>query len=44
VHTARVVFDEPGATAAGERLFVSDHFGVIADIQMVAEPQHAPAP
>ena len=38
VHGARVVFDEPGETAAGERVFVSDHFGVIADIQMVAEP------
>jgi endonuclease/exonuclease/phosphatase family metal-dependent hydrolase len=41
VHGARVVFDEPGETAAGERVFISDHFGVIADIQMVAEPPHA---
>ena len=24
-----------------ERVFISDHFGVIADIQMVAEPPHA---
>ena len=41
VHDARVVFDQPGETAAGERVFISDHFGVIADIQMVAEPGHA---
>jgi endonuclease/exonuclease/phosphatase family metal-dependent hydrolase len=41
VHGAWVVFDEPGETAAGERVFVSDHFGVVADVQMVAEPPHA---
>jgi endonuclease/exonuclease/phosphatase family metal-dependent hydrolase len=41
VHAAWVVFDEPGETAAGERVFVSDHFGVVADVQMVAEPAHA---
>ena len=41
VHGAWVVFDEPGETAAGERVFVSDHFGVVADVQMVAEPAHA---
>lgn len=43
VHGAWVVFDEPGETAAGERVFVSDHFGVVADVQMVAEPAHATA-
>jgi len=41
VHGAWVVLDEPGETAAGERVFVSDHFGVVADVQMVAEPAHA---
>jgi endonuclease/exonuclease/phosphatase family metal-dependent hydrolase len=41
VQGAWVVFDEPGETAAGERVFVSDHFGVVADVQMVAEPAHA---
>jgi endonuclease/exonuclease/phosphatase family metal-dependent hydrolase len=41
VHGAWVVLDEPGETAAGERVFVSDHFGVLADVQMVAEPAHA---
>jgi len=49
VHGAWVVLDEPGETAAGERVFVSDHFGVVADVQMVqmvpmvAEPGRAPA-
>ena len=43
VHGAWVVLDEPGETAAGERVFVSDHFGVVADVQMVPEPAHAPA-
>ena len=38
---AWVVLDEPGETAAGERVFVSDHFGVVADVQMIAEPAHA---
>ena len=41
VHGAWVVLDEPGETPAGERVFVSDHFGVAADVQMVAEPPHA---
>ncbi len=41
VHGAWVVFDEPGETAEGERVFMSDHFGVVADVQMVAEPSHA---
>jgi endonuclease/exonuclease/phosphatase family metal-dependent hydrolase len=43
VHGAWVVFDEPGETAEGERVFISDHFGVVADVQMVAEPAHATA-
>jgi endonuclease/exonuclease/phosphatase family metal-dependent hydrolase len=41
VHGAWVVLDEPGETAEGERVFVSDHFGVVADVQMIAEPVHA---
>jgi len=43
VHGAWVVLDEPGETAAGERVFVSDHFGVVADVQIVPEPTNAPA-
>jgi len=41
VHGARVVFDEPRVAADGTRVFASDHFGVVADVQMVAEPAHA---
>jgi hypothetical protein len=41
VQGAWIVFDEPGETSAGERVFVSDHFGVVADVQMIAEPPHA---
>jgi endonuclease/exonuclease/phosphatase family metal-dependent hydrolase len=41
VHGARVVFDEPRVAPDGTRVFASDHFGVVADIQMVAEPAHA---
>jgi endonuclease/exonuclease/phosphatase family metal-dependent hydrolase len=41
VRGAWVVFDEPAVTASGERVFVSDHFGVVADVQMVPEAGHA---
>jgi endonuclease/exonuclease/phosphatase family metal-dependent hydrolase len=41
VHGARVVLDEPRVSADGERVFASDHFGVVADVQMAAEPAHA---
>ena len=41
VHGARVVFDEPRVGPDGARVFASDHFGVVADVQMVAEPGHA---
>lgn len=40
VHGAKVVFDQPGVAPDGTRLYVSDHFGVVADVQMVAEPAH----
>jgi endonuclease/exonuclease/phosphatase family metal-dependent hydrolase len=38
IHGARVVFDEPRVSADGARVFASDHFGVVADVQMVGEP------
>jgi endonuclease/exonuclease/phosphatase family metal-dependent hydrolase len=41
VHGARVVFDEPRVGPDGTRVFASDHFGVVTDVQMVAEPGHA---
>jgi endonuclease/exonuclease/phosphatase family metal-dependent hydrolase len=41
VHGARVVFDEPRLSPNGDRVFASDHFGVVADVQMAAEPGDA---
>jgi len=37
VHDARLFFDEPHVLAGGDRLFASDHFAVIADIQMAPD-------
>jgi endonuclease/exonuclease/phosphatase family metal-dependent hydrolase len=39
VHAAAVVFDLPEAGANGERLFVSDHFGVTADVQILTHAE-----
>jgi endonuclease/exonuclease/phosphatase family metal-dependent hydrolase len=41
VHGARVVFDEPRVADDGARVFASDHFGVVADVQMIGEPARA---
>jgi endonuclease/exonuclease/phosphatase family metal-dependent hydrolase len=38
VHSARVFFDEPVVLPSGERLYASDHFGVVAEVQFVADP------
>jgi hypothetical protein len=35
------VFDEPRVGPDGARVFASDHFGVVADVQMVGEPARA---
>lgn len=35
------VFDEPEASPSGERLYASDHFGVMADVQFLSEPAGA---
>jgi endonuclease/exonuclease/phosphatase family metal-dependent hydrolase len=43
VHGARVVFDEPRVAPDGTRVFASDHFGVVADVQMVGELARAPS-
>ena len=37
VHAAAVVFDAPEVGPDGERIFASDHFGVTADVQLLAE-------
>ena len=45
IHSARLMFDEPVVMPSGERLFASDHFGVVAEVQMMPKPQPAgPAP
>ncbi|HVR62170.1 MAG TPA: endonuclease/exonuclease/phosphatase family protein [Polyangia bacterium] len=36
IHSARLMFDEPVVMPSGERLFASDHFGVVAEVQMIA--------
>ena len=46
VHDARLVFDQP-VELGGERVFASDHYGVLADVQLgpVAEPaEDVPSP
>ncbi len=43
VHSSRLLFDEPTVMPDGERLFASDHFAVVAEIQLVANeapPEH----
>jgi endonuclease/exonuclease/phosphatase family metal-dependent hydrolase len=42
VHDVRIVFDEPVVTGTGERIFGSDHFGLVADVQLLAEPPEPP--
>ena len=45
VHEARLIFEEPLVMAGGERLFASDHYGVLAEVQFLAEdPDAAPVP
>jgi endonuclease/exonuclease/phosphatase family metal-dependent hydrolase len=39
VHAAAVVLDAPGTGPGGEALFVSDHYGVTADIQILAQAE-----
>ena len=35
VHSSRLLLDEPTVLPDGERLFASDHFAVVAEIQLV---------
>jgi len=37
VHDARIFFDEPQVLPGGDRLYASDHFAVLADIQLAAD-------
>ncbi|HVR01967.1 MAG TPA: endonuclease/exonuclease/phosphatase family protein [Polyangia bacterium] len=41
VHEARLIFETPMVMAGGERLFASDHFGVLAEVQFLAEDPDA---
>jgi endonuclease/exonuclease/phosphatase family metal-dependent hydrolase len=42
IHSARLIFDEPMVLPSGERLFASDHFGVVAEVQMAPNPPTPP--
>jgi endonuclease/exonuclease/phosphatase family metal-dependent hydrolase len=44
VHSARILFDEPAVMPSGERLYASDHFGIVAEIQMLPEPAEGSGP
>jgi endonuclease/exonuclease/phosphatase family metal-dependent hydrolase len=37
IHEARLMFDEPMVLGSGERLFGSDHYGVLAEVQVQPE-------
>jgi endonuclease/exonuclease/phosphatase family metal-dependent hydrolase len=37
VQEARLIFDQPMVMGSGERLFASDHYGVLAEIQLQPE-------
>ncbi len=43
IHQARLALDRPGKTATGERLFASDHYAVVADVQLAAPATTTPA-
>jgi endonuclease/exonuclease/phosphatase family metal-dependent hydrolase len=42
IHDARLLFNEPVVLASGERLWASDHYGVLAEVQFLAEDEGAP--
>ena len=39
-----MIFDEPVVLGGGERLFASDHSGVLVEVQFLPEDQGAPNP
>jgi endonuclease/exonuclease/phosphatase family metal-dependent hydrolase len=41
IHAADLTFNEPELLPQGERLYASDHFGVVADVQFSPEPSGA---
>jgi endonuclease/exonuclease/phosphatase family metal-dependent hydrolase len=44
IHEARLLFDEPVVLGGGERLFASDHAGVLVEVQFLAEDETVPKP
>jgi endonuclease/exonuclease/phosphatase family metal-dependent hydrolase len=42
VHSARLLFDEPEVRSSGERLFASDHYGLIVEVQFLANAEIEP--
>jgi endonuclease/exonuclease/phosphatase family metal-dependent hydrolase len=44
VHEARLVLEEPAVLGGGEHLFASDHYGVLAEVQFLAEEAVTPTP
>jgi endonuclease/exonuclease/phosphatase family metal-dependent hydrolase len=44
VHSARILFDEPAVMPSGERLYASDHFGVVAEVQLARDPPEGSGP
>jgi endonuclease/exonuclease/phosphatase family metal-dependent hydrolase len=43
IRAAEVTFDEPEILPSGERLYPSDHYGVMSDVQFLSEPPGAGA-
>ena len=39
--SAALAFETPQISPSGERLFASDHFGVVADVRLASEPAGA---
>jgi endonuclease/exonuclease/phosphatase family metal-dependent hydrolase len=44
VHEARLIFEQPVVLGGGEHLFASDHYGVLAEVQFLAEEAVTPTP
>jgi endonuclease/exonuclease/phosphatase family metal-dependent hydrolase len=42
VHSARLIFDEPEVSASGARHFASDHYGLIVEVQFLANAEIEP--
>jgi hypothetical protein len=43
IHAARLAMDQPARGPGGERLFASDHYALVADVQVLAVSTTPPA-